>query len=94
MDWKIDYQDFAWVRRGNRRKRVLSYVANQTRPVTPTAVSRALALPLTMVSETLSALRARKLVTVLNPDAPYHREYEATTIGKQVAMMLEARPRG
>ena len=92
MDQEIDYPLFAWLRRGNRRKRILRLLVLNAVPQRPTDIAKALSLSRTMVSATLSELRKMNLVSVLNPNAQRNRFYSPTHMGRDIIKYLDKHP--
>ncbi len=70
-----------WVRRGNRRKAVLSALHAADVALTATELSARLRVGMKRVSETLRGLAARELVQLLDPDRPFRRRYRITLDG-------------
>lgn len=83
-----DHTHLAWLRRGHRRKRVLRFLSRQAEPVTPSLIAKALSLHRNKVSVTLTGLRERGLVAVIDPKAAYDRLYRITGLGKRLLVLL------
>lgn len=83
MDF-ADVDDYRWLRRGARRKRVLVYMLEQPGPVTGTQVAKSLKIEIGSASKTLRELRWRGLVVLLNSDAPFDRKYAISTRGSRL----------
>lgn len=88
MNLGFDYHTFRWLKRGPRRRRTLGHLAAQTHATVPTAIAKALRLPLSRTSDTLRELRKTNLVRVLNPRAHLARRYVITRRGRNLARKL------
>lgn len=84
MNLSADFRLLAWLRSGNRRKKVLAYLNQQTKALTPSEIRKGLNLHLVKVSVSLRELKERGLIKLLNPKDRYDRLYQITRKGKQV----------
>ncbi len=83
-----EQRGLAWLRGGSRRKRILRFLSGQPTAMTPSEMAKKLCLHRNKVSETLSGLKERRLVEVLNADAAYDRKYRITRFGQRLVALL------
>lgn len=67
IDTKYDWELYAWVKKGKRRREILNFLDKEEKPVTATEVKKAQKIDITQSAFTLSELRHKKLVHCLNP---------------------------
>jgi len=84
MNLPADIRLLAWLRSGNRRKKVLAYLQQQTKALTPSEITKGLNLHLVKVSVSLRELKERGLIKILNPQDKYDRLYQITRKGEHL----------
>ena len=80
MDWDL----YAWLKRGNRRKEVLKLLINSQSPMTTNEIKAKLKVALSQASFTVKELSDKKLVECLNPKDKIGRLYKITNEGKVI----------
>ena len=80
MDWDL----YAWLKRGNRRKEVLKLLVNAQSPMTTNEIKAKLKVALSQASFTVKELSGKKLVECLNPKDKIGRLYKITNEGKVI----------
>lgn len=80
MDWDL----YAWLKRGNRRKEVLKLLVNSQSPMTANEIKGKLKVALSQASFTVKELSDKKLVECLNPKDKIGRLYKITNEGKDL----------
>ena len=78
MDWDL----YAWLKRGKRRKEVLKLLVNSQSPMTANEVKAKLKVALSQASFTIKELSDKKLVECLNPKDKIGRLYKITNESK------------
>lgn len=84
FDWKL----YSWLKRGPRRRAVLTYLAKASHPVTATDVKKAQKVDITQTAHTLTELRDKRLVKCLNPDDHHGKLHVITKKGKEMLKYL------
>ena len=80
MDWDL----YAWLKRGNRRKEVLKLLVNAQSPMTTNEIKAKLKVALSQASFTVKELFDKKLVECLNPKDKIGRLYKISNEGKVI----------
>jgi len=80
MDWDL----YAWLKRGNRRKEVLKLLINSPSPMTTNEIKAKLKVALSQASFTVKELFDKKLVECLNPKDKIGRLYKISNEGKVI----------
>ena len=80
MDWEL----YAWLKRGNRRKEVLKVIANSNKPLTVKEIKLELKIAMSQASFTVKELQDKKLINCLNPKDKIGRLYKINNEGKEI----------
>ncbi len=80
MDWEL----YAWLKRGNRRKEILKLLVNTHSPITSNEIGIKLKVSLPQVSFTIKELFGKELIECLNPKDKIGRLYKNTSEGKVI----------
>ena len=78
MDWEI----YAWLKRGSRRQDVLQHLSNSDKPLTANEVKCNLKMSLSQSSLTLKELLKEELISCLNPDDKIGKLYKINDEGE------------
>ena len=78
MDWEL----YAWFKRGSRRREVLQLLAKSSEPMTANEIKSELKIALSQASFTLRELSNKKLVECLNPKDKIGKIYKSSDTGK------------
>lgn len=77
----VDTELLSWIKRSKQRQEILLFLEE---PRTPTEVSDEVGTQISQVSHSLSEMREKDLVKVLNPDAKTGRLYELNENGRKL----------
>jgi len=80
MNWTL----YAWLKRGHRRKSVLTEMAKSKDPLTANDISKKKNLAISQVSFTLKELLNMQLIECLNPNDKIGKLYRISTKGKEL----------
>lgn len=80
MDWEL----YAWLKRGNRRKEVLKLLVNSQSPMTTNEIKEKLKVALSQASFTIKELLDKSFVECLNPKDKIGKLYKITNKGKVI----------
>ena len=80
MNWEL----FAWAKRGPRRKEVLELLSNSKNPMTANDVKLKLKIAMAQSSFTLKELSQKKLIECLNPKDNIGKLYKIKKEGKEI----------
>ena len=80
MDWEL----YAWVNRGSRRKSVLELLAKSEKPLSTNYVKKSLKIAISQASFTLNELSDKKLIECMNPKDKIGKLYVITKKGKMI----------
>jgi predicted transcriptional regulator len=86
MDWEL----YAWLKRGNRRKEIIKIIANSSTPLTVNEVKTKVKIAMAQASFTVKELLDKKLIECLNPNDKIGRLYKITKEGGGVLNGLSA----
>lgn len=84
MDWEI----YAWLKRGSRRQDVLQHLSNSDRPLTANDIKSNLKMSLSQSSLTLKELLKEELIDCLNPDDKIGKLYRINDKGKTMVKLF------
>lgn len=84
MDWEI----YAWLKRGSRRQDVLQHLSNSNRPLTANDIKSNLKMSLSQSSLTLKELLKEELIDCLNPDDKIGKLYRINDKGKTMVKLF------
>lgn len=84
MDWEL----YAWLKRGSRRQSVLIFLSNSDKPLTTNEISSGLKIPLSQASFSLNELCYKNLVICLNPSDYIGKLYSITELGREILSEL------
>lgn len=85
----VDWELFAWLKRGKRRQAVLQLLKDSTSPLTANDVKDKLKIALSQASFTLKELREKQLVGCMNPNDKIGKLYRLSTEGRQLWQQLK-----
>ena len=80
MDWEL----YAWLKRGSRRREILELIMSSSTPLTANEVKNKLKIALSQVSFTIKELMEHKLIYCLNQNDKIGRLYKGTNQGKEI----------
>lgn len=80
MNWEL----YAWVKRGKRRKEVLRIIADSKTPLTVSEVKVKLEVPIPQASLTVKELLDKKTIECLNPRDKIGRLYKISKNGSDL----------
>ena len=82
MNLDKDIAAYRWLRRGRRRRRILTRMAKAEEGIMPSQIADQLGLLLHRVCDSLRELRHENLAVVVNPEARSRRIYRITKRGQ------------
>ena len=77
MDWDI----YAWINRGSRRKSILELLAKSEKPLSTNDIKKSLKIAISQASFTLKELLSKKLIECVNPSDKIGKLYVITKKG-------------
>ena len=80
MDWNL----YAWLKRGNRRKELLKFLSTTKQPLTANDIKTELNISLSQVSFLLKELSKKELIICLNPKDKIGKIYKITKNGEEL----------
>lgn len=80
MDWEL----YAWLKRGSRRKAVLTLFHESEKALTANDVKNKAKISLSQASFTLSELRDKNLIVCLNPSDKIGKLYKISDLGEEL----------
>jgi DNA-binding HxlR family transcriptional regulator len=83
LDWNL----YGYVVASRYRKIIVENLSR--RPRTPSQLAKDCGLPLTRISNTLTELATKEIVTCLNPNQRKVRVYKLTEEGKRIAQTIK-----
>jgi len=84
MNWEI----YAWLKRGSRRQDVLQHLSNSDRPLTANDIKSNLKMSLSQSSLTLKELLKEELIDCLNPDDKIGKLYRINDKGEAMVKLF------
>ncbi|MCK5283095.1 MAG: helix-turn-helix transcriptional regulator [Nanoarchaeota archaeon] len=84
MDWEL----YAWLKRGNRRRDVLRVIASSNTPLTVNEIKTKVKIAIAQASFTVKELLDKKMIECLNPKDKIGRIYRITREGKGIWQQL------
>lgn len=84
MDWNI----FAWLKRGKRRIDILKILGETTVPLSKNEISKKLKIALPQVSLVINELVKKNLVECLNPQDKIGKLFRLASLGKECFELL------
>jgi predicted transcriptional regulator len=88
IDYKFDWKTYSWVRRGNRRRKVLEFLLKVTNPITATQIKKAQNIDITQSAFTLNELWKKGLAECLNPKDHHGKLFVITNKGSEIIKKL------
>ncbi|MBI2129285.1 hypothetical protein HYU07_03525 [Candidatus Woesearchaeota archaeon] len=85
----MDWNKFAWLNRGGRRKKILSLLQNSNRPLTIKEIKNNAQIAISQASVTISELYQQGLISCKNPNDKIGKLYEINKMGKELLNILE-----
>jgi len=80
MNWEL----YAWLKRGNRRREVLKLIASSNNPLTVKEIKNKLKVAMAQSSFTVKELFDKKLIDCLNPNDKIGRLYKISKNGSDL----------
>ena len=80
MDWEL----YAWLKRGKRRKEVLEIINSKNKPISVNDIKNELKIAISQSSFTVKELIDKKLIDCLNSEDNIGRLYIITEKGKEL----------
>jgi len=80
----MDWESYAWLKRGNRRREALRIIASSNTPLTVKEIKNKLKVAMAQSSFTVKELLDRKLVDCLNPNDKIGRLYRINKNGSEL----------
>tara|TARA_Y100000310_G_C20065563_1_gene526978 strand:- start:148 stop:399 length:252 start_codon:yes stop_codon:yes gene_type:complete len=80
MNWEL----YAWLKRGNRRREALKIIAGSNTPLTVKEIKNKLKVAMAQSSFTVKELSDKKLIDCLNPKDKIGRLYQISEEGKKI----------
>lgn len=85
----MNWETYAWVKRGSRRKIVLDLLNKSNKPLTTNEIKIKLEIVLPQASATIKELSEKKLIECLNPKDKIGRLYKITNEGENILNGLD-----
>jgi len=80
MDWEL----YAWLKRGNRRREILKVIANSNTPLTVNEIKAKVKIAMAQASFTVKELLDKKLIDCMNPNDKIGRLYRINKNGRDL----------
>lgn len=80
MDWNL----FAWIKRGETRKKVLKIIQTSKNPITINEIKEECKISISQCSLIVKQLEEKKLIECLNPKDKIGKLYRISKIGKEI----------
>ncbi len=80
MDWEL----YAWLKRGSRRRAVLTLLYESEKALTANEVKNKMKISLSQSSFSLNELLDKKLIVCLNPSDKIGKLYKITGLGEEL----------
>ena len=80
MDWEL----YAWLKRGNRRREILKVIAGSNSPLTVNEIKTKVKIAMAQASFTVKELSDKKMVECLNPNDKIGRLYKINKNGRDL----------
>ena len=80
MDWEL----YAWLKRGHRRKKVLNLLYNSNSPLSVNDIKKNLKISISQSSFTIKELLENGLVDCLNPNDKIGKLYKISEKGREI----------
>ena len=84
MNWEL----YAWLKRGSRRQDVLQYLSNSDKPLTANDIRNNLKMSLSQSSLTLKELLQKQFIECLNPDDKIGKLYKISDEGGAIIKLF------
>ena len=84
MDWEL----YAWVKRGSRRQDILQYLSKSNMPLTANDIKNNLKMSLPQSSLTLKEIRENELIDCLNPNDKIGKLYKINDRGQAIVNLF------
>lgn len=84
----MDWQKYAWVKRGNRRQSTLELFNEKTTPLTINDVHEKTKIALSQASATIAELEQKGLIECLNAQDKIGKLYRLTKEGKEIITVM------
>jgi|TARA_B100001971_G_C18059976_1_gene467396 predicted transcriptional regulator len=80
MNWEL----YAWLKRGNRRKEVLKVIASSNTPLTVNEIKTKVKIAMAQASFTVKELLNKRLMDCLNPNDKIGKLYKINKSGRDL----------
>ena len=80
MDWNL----FAWIKRGNKRKLVLETIQLSKNPITTNEIKIICLIPISQSSLLIKQLEEKELIHCLNSNDKIGKLYKMTKLGNEI----------
>jgi|TARA_Y100000310_G_C20696925_1_gene826360 predicted transcriptional regulator len=80
MNWEL----YAWLKRGNRRKEVLKVIASSNTPLTVNEIKTKVKIAMAQASFTVKELLNKRLIDCLNPNDKIGKLYKINKGGRDL----------
>ena len=80
MDWEL----FAWLKRGKRRIETLKLISKSNKPLTVNEIKKELKIAMAQASFTIKELNEKKLIDCLNSDDKIGKLYKINKNGRDL----------
>lgn len=84
MNWEL----YAWLKRGSRRLDILQHLSNSDRPLTANDIKNNLKMSLPQSSLTLKEILQKELIDCLNPDDKIGKLYKINDEGEAMVKLF------
>lgn len=85
MDWEL----YAWLKRGNRRREILKVIANSSNPLTINEIKTKVKIAIAQASFTVKELLDKKLIDCLNPNDKIGRLFRVNKSGSELISRIQ-----
>lgn len=85
----MDWEKYAWLKRGNRRIKVLERISLSISPITIKEIKQKSKIALPQASVTVKELFGKKLIDCLNPKDKIGKIYRINKTGKELLRELK-----
>ena len=87
----MDWQKYAWVKRGKRRQQTLQLFNKTTNPLTINDVHEKSKIALSQASATIAELEKTGLIECLNVQDKIGKLYRITKVGKEITITMNTK---
>jgi len=87
----MDWQKYAWVKRGKRRQQTLTIFNKAAHPLTINDIHEKSKIAISQASATISELEQNSLIECLNPKDKIGKLYQITKEGKEIITTMNTK---